>query len=137
MALCKAYRRDLDFNIFLFSLVMNNIPVNVTVRHLEEPASKFQPVIQNEIGKLETYFHHVTDFSVVVEGISKIANGIELKRRVEITVAIKGNTLVAVTEEENFGKALDVAISKIRTQLSKHHEKASDHKSVPTAEVVK
>jgi len=116
---------------------MNNIPVNVTVRHLEEPASKLQPVIQDEIGKLETYFHKITDFSVVVEGISKIANGVELKRRVEITAAIKGNTLVAATEEENFGKALDVAISKIRTQLLKHHEKASDHKSVPTAEVVK
>jgi putative sigma-54 modulation protein len=56
---------------------------------------------------------------------------------VDITAAVKGATLVATAEEENFGKALDVAISKIRTQLSKHHEKASDHKSVPTAEVVK
>ncbi len=116
---------------------MNNIPINVTVRHLDEPASKFQPVIQSEIGKLETHFSNVTDFSVVVEGISKIANGVELKRKVEITASVKGNALAATAEEENFGKALDVAISKIRVQLSKHHEKASEHKSVPTAEVVK
>jgi len=116
---------------------MSNIPVNVTVRHLDEPASKFQSVIQSEIGKLETYFSNVTEFSVVVQGISKILNGIELKRKVDITAAVKGNTLVATAEEENFGKALDTAISKIRAQLSKYHEKSSDHKSVPTAEVAK
>ncbi|MCL2283874.1 MAG: ribosome-associated translation inhibitor RaiA [Fibromonadales bacterium] len=116
---------------------MNNIPINVTVRHLDEPASKLQPVIQSEIGKLETYFHNVTDFSVVVEGISKIANGVELKRKVDITASIKGNALAATAEEENFGKALDVAISKIKAQLSKHLEKARDYKSPPTAEVVK
>jgi len=116
---------------------MSNIPINVTVRHLGEPASKFQPVIQSEIGKLETHFNNVTDFSVIVEGISKIANGVELKRKVEITASVKGNALVATAEEENFGKALDVAISKIKAQLSKHHEKVSEHKSIPTAEVVK
>jgi putative sigma-54 modulation protein len=116
---------------------MSNIPVNVTVRHLDEPASKFQAVIQSEIGKLETYFSNVTEFSVVVAGISKILNGVELKRKVDINAAVKGNILVATAEEENFGKALDVAISKIRTQLSKYHERASDHKSVPTSEVAK
>jgi putative sigma-54 modulation protein len=116
---------------------MNNIPINITVRHLDEPASKFQPVIQDEIGKLEIYFHNITDFSVVVEGISKIVNGVELKRKVDINANAKGNTFTATAEEENFGKALDVAISKIRTQLAKRHEKASDHKSVPTAEAFK
>jgi putative sigma-54 modulation protein len=116
---------------------MNNIPINITVRHLDESASKFQPVIQNEIGKLEIYFHSITDFSVVVEGISKIVNGVELKRKVDINANAKGNTFTATAAEENFGKALDAAISKIRTQLAKHHEKASDHKSVPTAEVIK
>ncbi len=116
---------------------MSNIPINVTVRHLDEPASKFQPVIQNEVGKLETYFSNVTDFSVIVEGISKIANGVELKRKVEITASVKGNALVATAEEENFGKALDMAISKIKAQLSKRHEKVSEHKGIPTAEVVK
>jgi len=116
---------------------MSNIPINVTVRHLDEPASKFQPVIQSEIGKLETHFSNVTDFSVIVEGISKIANGVELKRKVEITTAVKGNALAAIAEEENFGKALDVAISKMRVQLSKHHEKANEHKGIPTAEIAK
>jgi putative sigma-54 modulation protein len=116
---------------------MNNIPINITVRHLDEPASKFQPVIQDEIGKLENYFHNITDFSIVVEGISKIVNSVELRRKVDINANAKGNTFTATAEEENFGKALDVAISKIRTQLAKHHEKVSDHKSVPTAEVFK
>jgi putative sigma-54 modulation protein len=116
---------------------MSNIPINLTVRHLDEPASKFQPIIQDEIGKLETYFQKVTDFSVVVEGISKIVNGVELKRKVDINANAKGNAFTATAEEENFGKALDVAISKIRTQLAKHHEKASEHKGVPTAEVIK
>ncbi|MCL2100691.1 MAG: ribosome-associated translation inhibitor RaiA [Fibromonadales bacterium] len=114
---------------------MSNIPISVTVRHLEEPASKFQPVIQSEIGKLESLFHNITDISVVVEGISKVANGAELKRKVDITANIKGNALAATAEEENFGKALDVAIAKIRAQLSKLHGKANDHKSVPTVEV--
>jgi putative sigma-54 modulation protein len=121
----------------LYSNIMSNIPINVTVRHLEEPASKFQSVIQSEISKLEIYFHNITDFSVVVEGISKIVNGVELRRKVDINATGKGNTFTATAEEENFGKALDTAISKIRTQLAKHHEKASDHKSVPTAEVIK
>jgi putative sigma-54 modulation protein len=117
---------------------MSNIPINVTVRHLDEPASKFQAVIQSELGKLETVFHKVTEFTVVVEGISKIANGIELKRKVEITASAKGHSLFAATaEEENFGKALDVAISKIKAQLSKLHEKASDHKGIPTSEIAK
>jgi putative sigma-54 modulation protein len=116
---------------------MSNIPISVTVRHLDEPAAKFQSVIQNEIGKLETHFHKVTEFSVVVEGISNILNGVELKRKVEITAVVKGNAFAATAEEENFGKALDVAISKIKAQLAKQHEKANDHKSVPTAEVVK
>ena len=116
---------------------MSNIPINVTVRHLEEPASKFQPVIQTELGKLETYFSNVTDFSVVVEGISKVANGVEHKRKVDITASIKGNALAASAEEENFGKALDVAISKIKAQLSKHVDKSREFKSIPTAEAVK
>ncbi|MDR0516138.1 MAG: ribosome-associated translation inhibitor RaiA [Fibromonadaceae bacterium] len=114
---------------------MSNIPINVTVRHLNEPSSKFQSVIQSELGKLESHFGSVSSFSVVVEGISKIANGIELSRRVEITAAAKGNSFAATAEEENFGKALDSAIAKIKAQLSKQHEKASDHKSIPTAEV--
>jgi len=117
---------------------MNNIPIHITVRHLEEPASKFQPVIQDEIGKLEIYFHNITDFSVVVEGISKIVNGVELRRKVDINANAKGGAFTATAEEENFGKALDVAISKIRTQLAKHHEKVSDHKKhIPTAEAFK
>ena len=116
---------------------MSNIPINVTVRHLDEPASKFQTVIQSELGKLETIFHKVTDFTVVVEGISKIANGVELKRKVEITTSAKGHSFASSAEEENFGKALDVAISKIKAQLSKLHEKASDHKGIPTSEIAK
>ncbi|GBU24955.1 hypothetical protein R83H12_01591 [Fibrobacteria bacterium R8-3-H12] len=116
---------------------MSNIPINVTVRHLNEPASKFQTVIQTELGKLETIFHKVTDFTVVVEGISKIANGIELKRKVEITASAKGHSFASSAEEENFGKALDVAISKIKAQLLKLHEKASDHKGIPTSEIAK
>jgi len=114
----------------------NNIPINVTVRHLDEPTARLQAVIQDELGKLESHFHSVTSFDVVVEGISKILNGVELKRKVDITAAIKGNTFAASAEEENFGKALDVAIARIRTQLSKQREKATDYKSVPTAEVV-
>jgi putative sigma-54 modulation protein len=116
---------------------MSNIPISVTVRHLDEPASKFQAVIQDELGKLETIFHTVTDFAVIVEGISKITNGIELKRKVEITANTKGHSFAASAEEENFGKALDVAISKIKAQLSKLHEKASEHKSLPTSEIAK
>jgi len=124
-----------NFTIFP---TMSNIPINVTVRHLDEPASKFQTVIQNELGKLETVFHKVTEFTVMVEGIEKIANGIELKRKVEITASVKGHSpFAASAEEENFGKALDVAISKIKAQLSKLHEKASDHKAVPTSEIAK
>ena len=115
---------------------MNNIPINVTVRHLDEPSSKFQSVIQDELGKLESHFQKVTDFAVVVEGISKIVNGAELKRRVDINANMKGHTFTASSEEENFGKALDVAISKLKSQLAKHHEKAIDHKGVPTSEVV-
>ncbi len=116
---------------------MSNIPINVTVRHLNEPTSKFQAVIQDEVGKLESYFNSITDLAVVVEGISKIANGVELKRKVDITASVKGNKFVATAEEENFGKALDTAIAKIRVQLAKYHEKTSDHKGVPTSEVVK
>jgi len=32
---------------------------------------------------------------------------------------------------------LDVAISKIKAQLLKLHEKASDHKGIPTSEIAK
>jgi putative sigma-54 modulation protein len=122
-------------SIYYIPHIMSNIPISVTVRHLDEPTSKFQAVIQDEVGKLENYFHSVTSFGVVVEGISKILNGVELKRKVEITAAVKGNTLIATAEEENFGKALDSAISKIKVQLAKQHEKASSHKGVPAAEV--
>jgi putative sigma-54 modulation protein len=115
----------------------NNIPINVTVRHLDEPTSRLQTVIQDELGKLESLFHTVTSFGVVVEGISKVVNGVEHKRKVDITAAIKGHTLVATAEEENFGKALDVAIAKIKTQLAKQREKATDYKSIPTSEVAK
>jgi len=117
---------------------MSNVPINLTVRHLNEPASKFQSVIQSELGKLETVFHKVTEYTVVVEGISKISNGIELKRKVDITASAKGHSpFAASAEEENFGKALDVAISKIKAQLLKLHEKASDHKGIPTSEIAK
>ncbi|MDR2579760.1 MAG: ribosome-associated translation inhibitor RaiA [Fibromonadaceae bacterium] len=117
---------------------MSNIPFNITVRHLNEPSSKFQNVIQSELSKLENHFHSITEFGVVIEGISKVSNGVELKRKVDITAIVKGNTLVATAEEENFGKAMDSALAKIKVQLSKYHKKASDYRgSPPTSEIAK
>jgi ribosomal subunit interface protein len=57
-------------------------------------------------------------------------------RRCEISLNITGNVVVASADEENMGKALDVALERAKTQLKKQNEKQKDHKTQSLSDLV-
>lgn len=102
--------------------------IHITARHFTANAS-LQATIQEEVSKVQKFYPHITDISVVVEQDAKE------QRSVEITANILGGTISSSAAEENFGKTLDVAVERLIVQLKKHNEKLKDHKATPMAEV--
>ena len=57
-------------------------------------------------------------------------------RRCDISVNITGSVVVASADEENMGKAIDVALERVKVQLKKQNAKQKDHKDQPVSDVV-
>lgn len=107
----------------------NAMDITITARHFNASAN-LQERVQEEIEKLGKFYPNITGASVVLD------HEVEHLRRCDITMNITGSVVVASADEENMGKAIDVALERVKVQLKKQNEKQKDHKAQPVSEVV-
>lgn len=100
--------------------------IQFSARHFNASAG-LQDRIQEEMDKLAKFYPNITGASVVLD------HEVEHQRHCDITVNITGNVITASADEENMGKAVDVALERVKTQLKKANEKQNDHRSQPTS----
>jgi putative sigma-54 modulation protein len=86
--------------------------------------------VQEEIDKLGKFYPNVTSVNIVLD------HEVEHMRRCEISLNITGTVVIASADEENMGKAIDVAIERAKIQLKKYNEKQKDHKAQPVADLL-
>lgn len=103
--------------------------INISARHFNASAS-LQARVQEEIEKLGKFYPNITSATIVLD------HEVEHLRRCEISLNITGTVVVASADEENMGKALDVAIERAKTQLKKQNEKQKDHKAQSLSDLV-
>ena len=103
--------------------------IQITARHFNS-SPQLQDRIQDEVSSLDKFYPGITDAFVVLDAEKKHL------RSVEIRLNIRDKSLAAHAEEENMGKALDSALTKIQRQLTKEKEKLTDHKSQPVVDLV-
>lgn len=103
--------------------------IQFSARHFNASAG-LQDRIQEEMDKLTKFYPNITSASVILD------HEVEHQRHCEITVSITGSQVVASADEENMGKAVDVALERIKTQLKKANEKQNDHRAQPVSDVV-
>lgn len=103
--------------------------INISARHFNASAG-LQTRVQEEIEKLGKFYPNITSATIVLD------HEVEHMRRCEISLNITGNVVVASADEENMGKALDVALERAKTQLKKQNEKQKDHKTQSLSDLV-
>lgn len=103
--------------------------ISISARHFNASAS-LQTRVQEEIEKLGRFYPNIISANVVLD------HEVEHMRRCEISLNIAGAVIIASADEENIGKALDVAIERAKTQLKKHNEKQNDHKAKSVSDLV-
>ena len=75
--------------------------------------------------KLAKFYPNITNASVILD------HEVEHQRHCEISVNITGSVVVASADEDNMGKAVDVALERVKVQLKKANEKQNDHRAQP------
>ena len=103
--------------------------IKVTARHFNA-SDALQARVQEEAERLRKFYPQITDISVILDAERKNV------RRAEFIVNILHQTVSAGAEEENMGKALDLAIERIERQLKKENEKLKSHKAQSLSSVV-
>lgn len=103
--------------------------ITITARHFNA-SEGLQSRVQEEIEKLGKFYPNITGCVVVLD------HDVEHLRHCDITMNITGSVVVASADEENMGKAIDVALERVKVQLKKQNEKQKDHKAQPVSEVV-
>ncbi|MCF0224662.1 MAG: ribosome-associated translation inhibitor RaiA [Fibrobacter sp.] len=103
--------------------------IQFSARHFNASAG-LQDRIQEEMDKLAKFYPNITSASVILD------HEVEHRRHCEITVNITGTQVVASADEENMGKAVDVTLERVKTQLKKANEKQNDHRAQPISDIV-
>ncbi len=105
--------------------------ITVTSRHFHYDAdANLQGRISEEAEKLSKFSPEITNISIVLD------HEVEHKRHCDISVNVPGAVIVASADEDNMGKAISVAIERVKVQLKKQNEISKDHKAQPTSSVV-
>lgn len=102
--------------------------IKISARHFNASTS-LQGRLQEEIDKLGKFYPNITSASIILD------HDVELKRHCEISLTIKGTVVVASADEENMGKAIDVALDRAKIQLKKNNEKQKEHQAQPISDV--
>ena len=100
--------------------------IQFSARHFNASAG-LQGRIQEEMDKLAKFYPNITNASVILD------HEVEHQRHCEITVNITGSVVVASADEDNMGKAVDVALERVKVQLKKANEKQNDHRAQPVS----
>lgn len=103
--------------------------IQFSARHFNASAG-LQDRIQEEMDKLARFYPNITSASVVLD------HEVENRRHCDISVNIVGAQIVGSADEENMGKAVDVALERVKVQLKKANEKQNDHRAQPVSDVV-
>ena len=102
--------------------------VQIAARHCTI-SDTLQATLKDAVDALGKFYPNSTSASIVLDKIS------DLSRHVEISLNVKGATVVASADEETMGKAIDVAFERAKVQLKKANEKQSAHQAESMAEV--
>ena len=102
--------------------------IQFSARHFNASAG-LQDRIQEEMDKLAKFYPNITGASVILD------HEVEHQRHCEISVNITGSVVVGSADEENMGKAVDVALERVKIQLKKANEKQNDHRSQPLSDL--
>ena len=100
--------------------------IQFSARHFNASAG-LQDRIQEEMDKLAKFYPNLTNASVILD------HEVEHQRHCEITVNITGSVVVGSADEDNMGKAVDVALERVKVQLKKANEKQNDHRAQPVS----
>lgn len=98
--------------------------IQFSARHFNASAG-LQDRIQEEMDKLAKFYPNITNASVILD------HEVEHQRHCEISVNITGSVVVASADEDNMGKAVDVALERVKVQLKKANDKQNDHRAQP------
>jgi len=112
-----------------FQKIGGRMNIKVTARHFSA-SEALQEKVQDVAENLQKFYPNITDITVILDAEKKNL------RRCEFIVNILHHTITAEGEEENMGKALEIAIERIERQLKKENEKLKSHKAQPMASVV-
>jgi putative sigma-54 modulation protein len=96
--------------------------IRITSRHTKT-ADGLKETITRKLARLDKFHDKITSCHVVTdsESVAKV---------VEIVVNCLNHTVTGVAKEENIGKALDEAISKVERQIKKVNTKIKEHKGI-------
>ena len=103
-----------------------NMDIQFSARHFNASAG-LQDRIQEEMDKLAKFYPNITNASVILD------HEVEHQRHCEITVNITGSVVVGSADEDNMGKAVDVALERVKVQLKKANDKQNDHRAQPVS----
>lgn len=95
--------------------------IQITSRH-SKVSNETHEYLKKELTSLEKYYDRITSCHVIL-------NNEHVKKVVEITLSIQGNTINAKGKADNLGKTIDVTLQKIKRQLKKNNEKLKNHKN--------
>jgi len=95
--------------------------VQITARH-STASQSLKDSLTDEMERLEKYADGIASCHVILdtEHVDKI---------VEIAVKARRNTVIAKAHAETLGKAVDMALDKIKAQLKKLNAKRREHKA--------
>ena len=102
--------------------------VQITARHCTI-SDTLQNTLKDDVDALGKFYPNITAASIVLDKIN------DLIRHCEISLTVKGAVVVASADEENMGKAIDVAFERAKVQLKKANEKQNAHQAEPISNV--
>lgn len=102
--------------------------ISITAHHLElNPQVKDD--ITEKIKKLERYFDHLINAHVVIFMEKNIYN-------VEVTILANKVTFYCKNKDLHLNSCIDKLVDKLKTQIKKHKDKITHHKTKKTVEIV-
>ncbi len=102
--------------------------VQISARHCTI-SDTLQNTLKDDVDALGKFYPNITAASIVLDKIN------DLIRHCEISLTVKGAVVVASADEENMGKAIDVAFERAKVQLKKANEKQNAHQAEPISNV--
>jgi putative sigma-54 modulation protein len=99
--------------------------IKFTARHFKAHDS-LKEHASSQIENLTKYYNGIISSEVILS-FEKVRDSVKIA---EITLNVNGKTLKAAGKSEEFTKSIDLAVTKIETQLKKFKDKLRDKKAL-------